>query len=730
MRLVQTFQRTAREVVARHGGRIVKFLGDGALAEFASTDEAVRSASGLMDAFAREIGGTPPTALRIGVHVGDVVTAPDGDLYGDGVNVASRIQSAAEPGEVWTSEDVWRQLRQRPAFHFEARGEPELRGMDAPLAVYAVKVAAGAANEAGDSWTDRPPLQESRRSNWHRVAGWLVAGIILASLALGASLWLGRHEDRLADASAAADSASADSIGRAAHSIAVLPFTNLSDEPDNEYFADGITEDILTSLSKVGALRVISRTSSQAYEGTSKPMRQIAAELGAGAILEGSVRREGSQVRITVQLVDGRTDEHLWAESYDRELTHIFEIQSEIAGEIARRLEIVLTGEDTDRIAAGRTEELTAYDLVLRARRLVAEGGDDATHGRENVHEGIKLLSRSVELDPGYARAWAEIGLAYGTLMFREDIAWGDSALEAVDKAIALDPRLGSAYAARGVVHIQMGLYDQSVADLEQAVELDPNDAESMHWLSVALAFLGRYDDATRWERESAALRPGELPVQLVALFIDLGLLEEAEKEVVQDLRRNPHGSTSYIWLARIRMLQGRKREALELTRQAVDLAPNDLSTLQYAYELNLAAGDNETAAQLIERSMIETSEEFAPLVSLGTAYWRMGERGRARALFERAEARARAGILRSPQYNESYLDLARIAAVQGRPETAMEWLEQVYQRGFRDRWILEMDATLQDVRGTREYQAWAKKILDDLSRMRRNFEDRPWIRG
>ena len=728
VRLVQTFQRVASQVVGRHGGRIVKFLGDGALAEFASTDGAIRSASALIRSFAQtdETQGTVPVSLRIGIHVGDVVATPDGDLYGDGINVAARIQAEAAAGEAWASEDVWRQLRQRPEFRFEPRGERELRGIDTPLSLYAVGVTSR--GETAAPWTGLPawrePASTNQKNRWSARTRWLGAGLVVAALALGAVLWGGRRNDP------ASDLVTAGAIPIRARTVAVLPFDNVSEEPGNEYFADGIADDILTSLSKVGELRVISRTSSMAYRGTSKSMREIAAELGAGAILEGSVRRVGDRVRIAVQLIDGRTDEHLWAETYDRQLIDVLAIQSEIAREIAAQLEIVLTQDETARIAAGRTRNASAYDLVLRAQRVIEEGSRGSVRGRENVREGMRLLNEALELDPQYARPWAEIARGYQQLMFLDDIAWGDSALAAADSAIARDPRLALAYSMKGSTHLWAGRYDQAMPHLERALELDPNDVGTMNAISITLAIQGRKDEALRWSTEHAALTPGQDHWQMIALYMDLDLLEEAEGELRAILRREPgSAAVATVWLAQIRMLQSRTSEALDLAGEALALAPDRITILEYAFPIYLAAGDEETALDLIQRNVAAVGEDFAPLVNLGTVHWRLGHREEARKAFAKAEARAREAMATRPLLAESYVDLARIAAVEGRPTESMTWLDRAYERGYNERWTVQVDATLDDIRQTPAFRAWAKKVLDDLARMRRSFEARPSIR-
>src|SRR5688572_29398958 len=258
-------------------------MGDGALAAFPSTRAAIAADLALRREYPHHNpdGGSPP--LRIGVHVGDITTLPDGDLYGDGVNTAARLQTEAEPGQILASEDVWRQMRQRPGFLFRSVGARQLKGTGS-VEIYEVLEA------------HERPIEVGRATR---------------TLAEGIE-----------------------------PSIAVLPFMNMSGDPENAFFADGVTEDIITALARIHGIKVISRTSAMRYRSTVKSLREIGSELGVTTILEGSVRRHGDRVRIVAQLADARTDAHIWAETYDRQMEDIFAIQSDVANQIASALEV------------------------------------------------------------------------------------------------------------------------------------------------------------------------------------------------------------------------------------------------------------------------------------------------------------------------------------------------------------------------------------------------------
>src|SRR5687768_6488374 len=384
---VELLQHVAREAVAERGGRIVKFIGDAVLAEFPSTHEAVRAAIDLRDRFAAGARSQDLESvdLRVSVHVGDILTATDGDVYGDGVNIASRIQAAAEPGQVWVSEDVWRQLRQRPEFQFESRGEHALKAVATPVGLYGVRLEPS----ARASMPPRPSAKAEAKPAPHK------------------------------------------------QSVAVLPFTNMSASAENEFFSDGVTEEILALLARIEGLKVISRTSIMRYKGTDKPMRQIGEELGVASILEGSVRQAGQRVRITAQLIDAASDEHLWAERYDRDLEDIFAIQTDVAERIVEALEVRLKPREKARLAERPTENLEAYQAYLKGRYFLSR------RTTTSLRQAIEWFRKAVEADPSFAQGWAGLADAYALLPSYSVTPTPDAYAEAraaAGRALALDP--------------------------------------------------------------------------------------------------------------------------------------------------------------------------------------------------------------------------------------------------------------------------------------------------
>jgi adenylate cyclase len=353
LRLVEILQELASETVPQFRGRVVKFVGDAVLAQFQSAELAVRAAIMLSNGYVQRSDAIGRVEhLRIGVHLADVAVAADGDLYGDGVNTAARIQEAAQPGQVVISQDVWRQLRGRREFRFEHLGDRPLKGIG-PMGLYVGTMESGATSVATPggmgnvrSQTQRPPIR----------------------------------------------------------SLAVLPFADLSSERDQEHFGDGVAEEILNALTKIGDLRVPARTSCFAFRGLSLDARDIGRRLGVDALLEGSVRKAEQRLRINVQLIDARNGYRLWSERFDREVADIFAIEDEIASSVISALGLSLGHGEQRNLVKTSTTNVEAYEFYLRGRKVFQKWT------RENINLAREMFEHAVGIDPNFAAAWAGLG--------------------------------------------------------------------------------------------------------------------------------------------------------------------------------------------------------------------------------------------------------------------------------------------------------------------------------
>ena len=350
--------------IAVHNGRVVKRTGDGSIVEFRSVVDAVRCAIEVQNAMVERNAGVPEDRriiFRIGIHLGDVVEEADGDLMGDGVNIAARLEGVAQPGAICLSEDAYRQVKARLDLLVNDLGAMQLKNIAEPIRVYSVQV--GVAAQAMQAPTAPIPAPAAPMRK------------------------------------APSDKAS----------IAVLPFTNMSGDPEQEYFSDGISEDIITDLSKLGGLMVISRNSSFTYKGRPIDVRTVGRDLGVRSVLEGSVRRAGVRVRITAQLVDAETGVQIWAERYDRDLSDLFKLQDEVTYQIVAALKVTLTPNEQARLGDGGTSSLEAYDHFLRGREFLY--GEEKTLAK--FEAAVDQFQHAIRIDPNYAQAYAGLGWAY-----------------------------------------------------------------------------------------------------------------------------------------------------------------------------------------------------------------------------------------------------------------------------------------------------------------------------
>jgi adenylate cyclase len=415
-------------LVARHRGRIFKVTGDGVLVEFGSAVKAVQCAIELQDAMAAANGDLPEArriVLRIGVNLGDVMVEGS-DLYGDGVNISARLEGLAEPGGVLVSGTVFDYVRNKLNAEFEDLGIHALKNIAEPVRLYRV---------AG---TPRVSIETNR------------------------------------------------AIGRL--SIAVLPFINISGDAEQEYFSDGVTEDVIIDLSKVSALSVVSRNSSFAFKGKAVDTSQIARQLKVGHVVEGSVRKAGERVRITAKLIDASNNSHIWAERYDRDLKDIFALQDEISQAIVMALKIKLLPNERKAIESRSTQNHKAYQAYLLARYYVTQ------YSARTEQVALRFCRRALEIDPEYARAWALAAICEA-LLYRDGRSQ-ESGLTSAEKALSLDPTLAEAYAAKGRALCQLGRYDEAIAAHEVSLRLERDSYEVRCNFGVTCMFLGRLEEA------------------------------------------------------------------------------------------------------------------------------------------------------------------------------------------------------------------------------------------
>jgi adenylate cyclase len=550
-------------LIARHRGRVVKLMGDGFLVEFASVVDALNCAlawQGAVEARADQVSEDRAFRFRIGVNLGDVMVKGD-DIYGDGVNVAARLEAMAEPGSVLVSRTVFNHTKGKVPATFEDLGEQELKNIAEPVRVFRVSTG----SEVAETPTVAKVTSKSRRLPA------IAAIVVLLIVAVGATLWLKPWEPR--EEPASVENMAFPLPDRP--SIAVLPFNNMSDDTSQEYFADGMTEDLITDLSKISGLFIIARNSSFAYKGQQVKVRQVAEDLGVRYVLEGSVRRIGDQVRINAQLVDATTGGHVWAERYDRKLDNIFAVQNAITERIVQALELHLTAsEQKHRDKGPTTTNLEAYDLVLKARKLLTRFDHKA------AAEARDLLQRAIKIDPAYTEAFSLLGIYY----FDEWRVWGrkrdqnlSRALELATTAVELSPLDPSPHVLLALVYQWRREFDAANAEADTAIALQPRDAITLGNLGSMLRYAHRGEEAVEVLQQAVRLDPFHPPNYLERLARahwlvgdNVQCVEVAERGVALD----PNYVALHVVLAVCYAAVGREEEARAATAEILRTNP------------------------------------------------------------------------------------------------------------------------------------------------------------
>ena len=439
--------------ISHHQGTVVHYAGDAVLADFSTVTNALECATSIQNDLSnrnQDLPGEHRVNFRIGINLGEVIV-DRGDIYGNDVNIAARLESLADAGGICVSEAVRTAIGNKLPLDYEFMGEQSVKNIKQPIRAYQVCLRSGGAPEIVE--TEGPELELPEEP-----------------------------------------------------SIAVLPFTNMSGDPEQEFFSDGITEDIITALSRIPRLFVVARNSTFAYKGKGVDVRQVGQDQGVRFVLEGSVRKSGDQVRITAQLIDASTGKHRWAERYDRELNDIFAIQDEIAKNVTVAVQVELTSGEQARLWAGGTDNLEAWESVVRGDELMSR------HGRGDNEEARRLAEHALSLDRDYANAWILAGFTH-----YEDALWGwsasreksiSTALEAASRAIELQELNPDSYALLAWLKCELYEFDEAVELARKAVSLSPNYAPNAAMLAGVLGRAGEYQEADQQIRRAIRLSP------------------------------------------------------------------------------------------------------------------------------------------------------------------------------------------------------------------------------
>jgi adenylate cyclase len=597
--LLERHNELLRPVFGRHRGREVKTTGDGFLVEFDSALDAVQCAVDVQHSlyeFNLHEGEKTKALVRIGIHVGDIVRRGD-DVFGDAVNLASRVRPLADPGGICISEQVFAQVRNKIPYSLVRLSPQYLKNVQFPMDIYKVILPF-----EHETKTETPISPKTR--------------------------------------------------------IAVLPFTNISPDSADEYFAEGMTEELINEISHVHQLRVIARTSVAKYKGTTKSVSEIAREIGVGSVLEGSVRKSGNRVRVTAQLVDATTEEHVWSDNYDRQLDDVFSIQSDIARSVSEALKIRLLSGEQERIRKKATESTIAYILYLKGRSALHDRTEKA------LNEARKFFEEAIAEDSEYARAYVGLADAFFLLGDNRFIPMREAirkANEALTTALSLDKDLPEALTAHANLLQHEYLFAEAKGEYEHALALNPSYAQAHHWYGVCLWDMGRLDEAAK-----EMLRAEELDPASIVIAFNVAVAYSREGEDDETLRR----------VQKIREFDPTSNFA-ELAMAFVCLAKSDF----------------EGAALHTEELLKRVPNDPSFLSSLGFAYGRLGRIDKAHEILEKLRQ------LPDDSFTKSF-DLAWVYCGLNEKDEAFKYLERAFEERslvFRALWFGNFDASIRE---------------------------------
>ena len=565
VRTITAHRKVITSVIEKYRGRVVDSPGDNILAEFVSVVDAVQSGVEIQEVIRAKNAEVPEERrmeFRIGINLGDVIQEGE-RIYGDGVNIAARVEGLADPGGICISGSAYEQIENKLALGYDYIGEHTVKNIVKPIRVYRVPT--------GPETLQKVTEEKKPAPGWQRAAVAVVVTLLV--VAGGVAIWKSSRPS--------APPMEVASVEKMAFplpdkpSIAVLPFNNLSGDPEQEYFSDGMTEQIITGLSKISSLFVIARNSTFAYKGQPVKIQQVSEELGVRYVLEGSVQKSGDKVRINAQLIDAIQGDHLWSETYDRVLKDIFAVQDDITQKILTALQVELTRGEQARAFAIGTDNLEAYLKYLQAHEKWIQ------MNQESNALARQLAEESIALDPNFAVVY--LTLASTHMM---DVFLGSSkspkdsikqAMELNKKAMALDDSLANAYSQLGLLYTMTRQHDKGVAEAERGVELNPNSASAHDLLGMTLSYAGRPEEAIPVFKKAIRLEPfapSKYYYHLGGAYLRTGQCDEAISACEEAVRRGSNTPAAYRSATVAYSICGREEEARAAAAEVLRINP------------------------------------------------------------------------------------------------------------------------------------------------------------
>ena len=653
------FQKQMEKMVASHNGRIVNFYGDGALCIFQIPIEAVHCAMDLQKAF----NGDLKTPVRLGIHSGTITMEGD-KVFGDSINITSRIESMGIPGSVLLSKKVRDDVKNNPDLKLQSLGSFEFKNVEEAIEVFALANEGFSIPKQTEIKGKLKPQGTKRQTIWKPIA----VGLALAGLIFAGYSWFATKSD---NSSSNLNWDNSESAGPSDKSIAVLPFDDMSPGKDQEYFSDGMVEEILNHLVKIKGLQVSSRNSSMYYKESKKQTKDVAQELGVGTILQGSVRKAGEVLRITVQLIDGKTDRHIWSQAYDGKLDSVFAFQSSIARRVAKELKAHVASDVQQRIGRIPTHNMKAYSLYLEASR--------SGYATDKTKE---LLLEAIELDSSFADAYV---------------------LLAVNKLFRV-------IVSRLLVPEDLESYlNEAKALFKKSLELDPNNATALRRLgSMALWFEWDFAKATKYFEKSVQLEPALNEEGITEYLLSLGKFDEALQNSFLTVKANPNSAYSIL----VQGLCYYFTNDLQLAKQSVRLAEEKMDSIDIfsdgnIYRLLIFLEDYPEVLKKY-KNLIKDQPSSSPRINslAAIAYHYTGETKEVQKILQELKMQQMESPVGSPAFH-----IAMIYAQTGDHELAFEWLEKAYRSHEVEMYWLKVEPPFRPLYNDPKWQEMLDKV-------------------
>lgn len=711
------------QLTAQYGGKILQYYGDGTLSIFQSAVAAVECSVEMQKAF-RE---TPTVPLRVGIHTGDITFSKE-EVYGDGLNIAARIESACIPGGIFISEKVYDDIKNHASLSALNVGTFEFKNIKQEITLFAInsdglpvptdEQLSYLSQSRAKLVTVKSAIGATRQTprslalKFREGALWMLT--ILALLLIGMN-FLNQKEPALTYAGPLDGQIS----------IAVLPFSNFGGNKEDEYFSDGITEDILTLLSSIKDIRVISRTSVMQYKNTNKSIREIAAELNASHILEGSVRRADNKVRVVAQLIDAVSDAHLWAQTYDREITELFEIQSNVAEDIAMALEKELSPQEWAHINKKPTANLTAYEHYLKGREFYTQ------YSKESNDMAIQHFKEALNHDDKFALAYAGLGDAISQKAnYEQKPILLDSAAMISQKAIVLDKNCSEAYKSLGLAYHYKGEDEKALHAYQRAVEENPNNDMAISNIALIHSDRGELVEGLKWAKKAFGLNPKQPMAlkRLSELTTAIGMEEESEELLKEGIANNPEYIGFYQDLSDLYIRQNKLDEAEKVVEKIMLLQPEGVEGPLAMANVHFMEQDFEKAhsyfkkAQKQEGTKFKGKKDWELEFGLALTELKMYPGPEKKKALQEMVFEWKQEMGEHPHPRKLFL-LSVLQASLGEDEAALKTLQDAFDHNFMDVSMIVNNPAFDKLKHEEQFRQLSEKIRQKVDHMKKEAQ-------